>query len=208
VIVANQSMQDLERSTTNLIPAIEANCRLRQSFSVSCSDDQQRVINGSGVTIDRLASRSVSRNAEGGRSVTYSENEQVVPRFTLNDVLLTSDHPFRSFLRISRGAGYAQYGGLPVIIESSYHISREEYQRRKSLPWPAGQGTFVPRLAASQETGAGSPPPRSGPQWTEEIIGEDRTPLSPADAESLGTLFQQFQSPKPTERPRGRRKRT
>ena len=67
VILANQSMQDLKRSTTNLIPAIEANCRLRQWFSVSCSDDQQRVINGSGVTIDRVSARSVSRNIEGDK---------------------------------------------------------------------------------------------------------------------------------------------
>ena len=146
----------------------------------------------------------------------------MVPRFTLNDVLLTSDHPFRSFLRISRGAGYAQYGGLPVIIESNYHISAEEYQRRKSLPWPTGPGTFVPRQAVGQDTGAASQSTPSGPQWTEEVIGEDRTPLSAADAESIDALFQQFQpstpklepSPpndppaKPIEQPRRRRKRT
>jgi len=35
VILANQSMEDLKKSTTNLIPDIEANCRLRQWFSSS-----------------------------------------------------------------------------------------------------------------------------------------------------------------------------
>jgi len=110
VILANQSMEDLRKSTTNLIPAIEANCRLRQWFSVSSSDDQQRLINASGLTVDRALGRSVSTNSEGKRTVAYSEAEQVVNRFTINDVSLTSDHPFRSFLRISRGAGYAQYG--------------------------------------------------------------------------------------------------
>ena len=222
VILANQSMQDLKKSSTNLIPAIEANCRLRQWFSVSSSDDQQRVINGSGLTVDRVLGCSAKSSITGLGPVSYSETEQVVPRFTLNDVLLTSDHPFRSFLRISRGAGYAQYGGLPVIIESNYHISAEEYQRRKSLPWPTGPGTFVPRQAVGQDTGEGSQSTPSGPQWTEEVIGEDRAPLSPADTEAIDALFQQFgqsmpklePSPpndppaKPIEQPRRRRKRT
>jgi len=72
----------------------------------------------------------VSTNSDGQRTVSYSESEQVVNRFTINDVSLTSDHPFRSFLRISRGAGHAQYGGLPVIVESTYDISKDEYDRR------------------------------------------------------------------------------
>lgn len=61
---------------------------------------------------DRAISRSVSTNSDGHRTVSCLESEQVVIRLTINDVSLTSDHPFRSFLRISRGAGYAQYGEL------------------------------------------------------------------------------------------------
>ena len=47
----------------------------------------------------------------------------------MNDVLLTSDHPFRSVLKLRTGDGYAQYGGFPVIIQSEYHITGAEYQR-------------------------------------------------------------------------------
>ena len=180
------------------------------------------MINGSGVTIDLAQGRSVSRSLDGYRSVSYSQTEQVVPRFTLNDVLLTSDHPFRSFLRISRGDGYAQYGGLPVIIESSYHISADEYQRRKQLPWPAGPGTFVPRHGVGQDADATSPPTPSEPRWTEEIIGEEKSPVSAADAEAIAPLFEQLQPStpklepstpnaqpaKPIEQPRRRRQRT
>jgi hypothetical protein len=178
---------------------------LRQWFSVSSSDDQQRLIRGSGLTVDRALGRSVSTNSEGKQTVSYSETEQVVSRFTINDVLLTSDHPFRSFLRISRGAGYAQYGGLPVIIESSYHISQEEYRRRKSLPWPSGPGTFLPLQAATENPDEGPKPAPSGPQWTEEVIGGDPTPLSEIDAQAIDGLFQQFQQSMPTEKPRKRR---
>jgi len=69
------------------------------------------------------SSHSVSTNSDGRRTVSYSESEQVVNGFTLNDVSLTSDHPFRSVIRIGRGAGYTQYGGLPVIVGSTYHMS-------------------------------------------------------------------------------------
>jgi hypothetical protein len=201
VILANQSMEDLKKSATNLIPAIEANCRLRQWFAVSSSDDQQRLINASGLTVDRSLSRSVSTNSEGRQSVSYSESEKVVPRFTINDVSLTSDHPFRSFLRIGRGAGYAQYGGLPVIVESQYHISEDEYRRRQAIPWPTPPGTFVPGNNGEAGTPTGSPPTPPRPPWTEEVIGDETAPLSAADAESIDTLFQQFQQSMPTGQP-------
>jgi hypothetical protein len=203
-------MEDLKKSTTNLIPAIEANCRLRQWFSVSSSDDQQRLINASGLTVDRALSRSVSTSSEGKQTVSYSESEQVVNRFTINDVALTSDHPFRSFLRISRGAGYAQYGGLPVIVESTYHISKEEYDRRRSLPWPTLPGMFQPRRFSADETNAGAQPkaPRSdGPQWSAEIIGSDPAPLSEADAQSIEDMFRQYQQSTPVDKPRKRSKK-
>jgi hypothetical protein len=210
VILANQSMEDLKKSTTNLIPAIEANCRLRQWFSVSSSDDQRRLINASGLTVDRALGRSVSTNSEGKRTVTYSETEQVVNRFTINDVALTSDHPFRSFLRISRGAGYAQYGGLPVIVESTYHISEEEYGRRRSLPWPELSGMFLPGQFPDSETNVAVQPTRPssrGPQWSAEVIGDDTTSPSAADPESIEEMFREFQQSMPAVEPRPRRNR-
>jgi hypothetical protein len=207
VILANQSMEDLKKGGSNLIPAIEANCRLRQWFSVSSSDDQQRLIRLSGETVDIKASITRSENHEG--QVTHSESlsEVVVPRITIDDVLLTSDHPFRSFLRISRSAGYAQYGGMPVIIESEYHISEDEYRRRKALPWPILPGSFLPSddPSGGAEKGALLPSPGpSGPEWTNEVIGE--SPLSAADEAALGELFASFeaQAPQTPQMPRKR----
>lgn len=205
VILANQSMEDLKKSTINLIPAVEANCRLRQWFSVSSSDDQQRLIRGSGETVDISYSRTVSDTRNGQRT-SYSESEQVVNRFTLNDVLTTSDHPFRSFLRISRGAGYAQYGGLPIILESNYHISAEEYQRRRSMTWPEPRGTFIP---AEQRRATATDAPK-GPVWTQEVIGETDDSAGSTDAGSSDTaaideFFDQFKQTMKTDDPRRRR---
>jgi hypothetical protein len=209
VILANQSMEDLKKSTTNLIPAIEANCRLRQWFSVSASEDQERLMRSSGVTVDRLTSWSESVNARGETSTSCSFSEQVVNRFTLNDILLTSDHPFRSFLRISRGAGYAQYGGMPVIIESSYHISEDEYRRRKAMPWPTAPGTFVPRAQGEIELGISSPTTvgnsqAKGPQFSEEVIGDLSDTAKPvADQKALDEFFGSLSAKFPGPRPNG-----
>lgn len=208
VILANQSLEDLKRGTTNLIPAIEANCRLRQWFSVSSSDDQERLMRSSGLTVDHAISRSISVNHEGQESRSISTTEQVVNRFMLNDVLLASDHPFRSILRISRGAGYAQYGGMPVIIESQYHITADEYRRRRAMPWPDARGSFVP--GAQRATAALRPPqPISGVQWSEEVIGPSTThPLSHADQASIEALFREVQQalPAPEHKKKRRRK--
>ena len=205
VILANQSMEDLRRGNTNLIPAIEANCRLRQWFSVSSSDDQQRLIEGSGLTVDRQLGYSTSTNAKGETTTTFSETEQVVNRFTMNDVLLTSDHPFRSFLRIGRGAGYTQYGGMPVIIESEFHISEKEYQRRRAMPWPEAPGTFVPADFIPMQGDKG--PRKPGPKPPGPIITIENTlPASSAEREAIADMFEQFRknqmgsSTKPDER--------
>jgi hypothetical protein len=66
VILANRGMADLKKSTTNLMPAIEANCRLRQWFSVSSSEDQQRLINARGLTFDRAVAGAHARRVTGG----------------------------------------------------------------------------------------------------------------------------------------------
>ena len=60
IVLANQSMQDLKQGGTNLIPAIEANCRLRQWFSVSSVEDQERLMQISGKTIDHSVGQTQS----------------------------------------------------------------------------------------------------------------------------------------------------
>jgi hypothetical protein len=167
VILANQSMQDLG----DLIPAIEANCRYRQWFSVSSLDDRERLVRGGGKTVERIT--SISRGTSGPNS-TYSETatEQVMDRLTHNDVLLASDHEFQSIVQISRGAGYAQYGGFPFTIRSNYHISKREYERRKAMPWPTlTAGTFIPR-DERKRIEVTAKPTQAGPIVTTETIGD------------------------------------
>jgi hypothetical protein len=160
VILANQSMQDLG----DLIPAVEANCRYRQWFAVSSLEDRERLIRSSGETVEHFL--SVSSGTSGSSTTTLSE--QVVTRLSHNDISLATDHRLRSIVRISRGEGYAQYGGLPFVVQSNYHISTEEYQRRKNMAWPdLAAGTFIPR----DHRKPGPPPTADGPIITTETIG-------------------------------------
>jgi hypothetical protein len=167
IILANQSLQDLG----DLIPAIEANCRYRQWFSVSSLDDRRRLIESGGETVETFASHTEHLGAftdYAPYSRTFSEH--IVPRVSANEVALASDHPLQSIVRISRGSGYAQYGGLPFVVESTYHISRSEYERRKSMPWPrSGAGSFIPRDLRDQ-TSPARPPAGNGPIITTENI--------------------------------------
>lgn len=192
VIIANQSMQDLRKGNIDLIPAIEANCRLRQWFSVSSGDDQERLIRSSGLTVETLTSRSQSVNSENKTSSSVTTSEHIAPRLTINDILLVNDHPFQSILRVSRSAGYAQFGGMPVIIQSQYHISKDEYQRRKAMPWPSAAGAFLPSTQQPTLSQAATTAPAAQPSfsWSEEEIGgSDVPPLTNAAEQDLNTLF-------------------
>jgi hypothetical protein len=190
VILANQSLQDLGE----LIPSVEANCRFRQCFSVSSLDDRERIVRASGETIERFTSHSTSVSSGGGSSSSTTVSEQVRARLSSNDILLASDHPLRSIVTISRGEGYAQYGGFPFVAESAFHISRAEYERRKTMAWPEpAPGTFIPKEQA-QRVLAASPKPSTRSILPTEIIGDFKLtnlpqPKSPkrkrSDGESL-----------------------
>lgn len=171
VILANQSMSDLRVGSTDLRAAVEGNCRVKQWFSVSSREDQERLIATSGTVVNTKTSYSTSVNPRNEISESWATSEEVVPRLSLNDILLMNDHPKQSVLRIGRGKGYAQYGGMSVIIENDFHITPQEYKRRQQWPWPDELGAFVPRREpGSQVTPAPPPPPTPGIIVTEEVI--------------------------------------
>ncbi len=212
VILANQSMQDLRKSKTNLIPAVEANCRFRQWFAVSAQEDRERLIHSSGETVEYLLSETETPTANGPR-ISVQTQERIAPRLTANDILLASDHPKQSIVKVSRGAGYAQFGGMPVIVESDFHITQEEYERRKALSWPDPQaGSFIPEKndgSSSSSKPNSTPEKPVGPEVSMELIGSLQSPTgnwenpyeSVGSTESVGT----GEPPKRTRKPRTKR---
>ena len=166
VILANQALSDLNNVDANLISTVRTNTRCCQMFSVSDVDDQRSLVQSSGETI--LLQRSWSEYLGVGGVVFGGGNsrqgtEQFSPRLRLNDVLLASDHPYQSILHLHRGAGYAQYGGMPLIITSVHHIDEDTYKTRRGALWPPpNDGTILSRLKEDgpQPSPASAEPPQ------------------------------------------------
>ena len=65
------------------------------------------------------------------------------PRLRANDIMLATDAEKQSIVQIRRGLGYAQFGGFPFVMRSTFHIDEDEYKARKSSDWPITvPGTF------------------------------------------------------------------
>ncbi len=206
IILANQSMEDLKTSSTDLIPTIEANCRYRQWFSVSATADRDRLVHGSGLTIDHTSSYRANSSLFGTTAELSGMSESILSRLSPNDIILASDHPKHSIVTISRGAGYAQYGGFPFVCESDFHITADEYAERKSMRWPRGErGTFVPDEWKTQPIIAKP----SGPVITTEIRNDSEDPFADflnAQLPSSNASEEQTSSTeKPSRKKRGRR---
>ena len=175
VILANQSMLDLKRD--DLVHVVEANCRFRQWYAVSSPEEQERLSKASGQTVEVLLNESTSRQSDGFEvrtTVSKGATQFIAPRLSLNDIKLASDDPRKSIALVTRGAGYCQYGGMPVVVESDFHISEQEFLARRNAAWPAASpGSFVPNewnpVAAAK---AKVRKPR-GPVITEETIGDE-----------------------------------
>lgn len=138
VILANQTLMDLHVPGANLIPTVRANTRFKQIFAASDLAEQQEIGHTSGEAVVLTSTWTEylgpTAGAAGDRSRTKSET--ITPRLRPNDILLASDHPQQSIVCITRGKGYAQFGGMPFIMTSAYHIDLTEYQKRRTAAWP------------------------------------------------------------------------
>jgi hypothetical protein len=138
VILANQTLMDLRTRDVDLIHTVRANTRFRQVFAASDLHDLQELVHSSGETLIHNQTWTVWTDylglPAGIRGRTLSET--ISPRLRPNDILLATDHPSQSIVFIRRGAGYAQYGGMPFVMTSTHHIDYDEYDRRKRSAWP------------------------------------------------------------------------
>jgi hypothetical protein len=146
VILANQTLADLKHADTDLIPTIRTNTRFRQIFAASDLNDRKDIVDGSGEALFLQRAWNEHQDAKGLLSIrkSISFSEFIGPRLRQNQVLLATDHPNHSILEIRRGAGYAQYGGLPFVATSMFHISDIEYADRREAEWPEGVPGTLP----------------------------------------------------------------
>ena len=175
VILANQSMLDLKRD--DLVHVVETNCRYRQWYAISSPEEQDRLSKASGQTVDVMLNESTSRQQDGFETRTSTSrgvNQFLAPRLSVNDIKLASDDPRKSIALVTRGAGYSQFGGMPVIVESDFHISEQEFLARKNAAWPAvSSGTFIPKDWNPQQAVKSRSKKPKALVVTEEAIGDE-----------------------------------
>ncbi len=127
-----------------------------------CATDlqqQKSLIEASGDTIDYLESWVI--DFSGIKDGEIRQSQSVIPRLSRNDVISISDSPTQSIVQISRGKGFAQFGGFPFALDSQFHVSADEYDKRATMTWPhhdAEHGTIMPR--ASPESASPEIPPK------------------------------------------------
>jgi hypothetical protein len=82
-----------------------------------------------------------------------------VPRARTTDLHTISEHPNLTVLQVSgSGRAYARYRGIPFVCYSNYHISKEEFERRKQLGWPDDLPGMIKAKEVAQTDSLKSPP--------------------------------------------------
>ena len=66
--------------------------------------------------------------------------KELGPGIRPNDLLDMNNAPDRGVFHVDRSSGFTQYRGRPIFIESPYHITAEEFARRKEAPWIERKG--------------------------------------------------------------------
>jgi hypothetical protein len=96
---------------------------------------------------------------------------------------------------VRRGDGYAQFGGMPFLMDSVYHIPRHVYDRRAASDWPASSPhtltATMPVPTANPSTPGGRllEDPSSGntPQAAEEVSSGKPSPAEMRPDSEAGT---------------------
>jgi hypothetical protein len=142
-ILSNQSLSDLDAVGSDLISAVRANTRFRQVYGAGNQADIDDLIHTGGETMYAVRGWGFIRGLFGYAERGVSVSEQRGYRLTINDILLATDAPGRNITCVRRGEGYAQFGGMPFVMDSVYHIPRGKYEERVDQEWPSQDARTV-----------------------------------------------------------------
>lgn len=154
LILANQTISDLNTHSKDLRPSIRTNTRAKMFFSVTEPEELSGLSSLSGQALMETRSRGTTRGSRSllpQHSESESFSEQLVPRLSPQTIQLISDHPHDFLLLVSRGRGLTQFGGLPVHVRTSWPISFDEYNRLRTQPWPEPPKDERERIASGLE---------------------------------------------------------
>jgi len=177
-VLCNQSIQDLKQGATNLIPAMESCTTFRQYFKLSSLEDMLRIVGASGKAVDYLFSLTQQMGPDANLYNSITAQQCPSEYISINDANLAGANPKHSIVQITDNAGYSCYGGFPFVVKHQFHISPEEYLRRKSAPWPSQKvGTIIQSSTPPPGTagvGASVIPPSQNPVVGVQTIAPPR----------------------------------
>ena len=157
LILACQNLADLDTRDKDYAPTVLNCCRLGLTFNVTDPAEIKLLSETSGKVIRERPAMAVSNSAFRtftGRTKTWSEYE--ADRLGINDIRLASATAGLALAACNQDHGFVQFGGFPQIVQVDHHITREEYERRRNLPWPGHEegtilGVMPPKLALPGE---------------------------------------------------------
>ena len=139
LILANQTISDLNTPSKDLRPAVRTNTRVKMFFSLTEFEEIDQLSKLSGLDIAETHSRSTSRFVGGliePRTESESVSETTQARLLASDIQRYSDHPNQFILHVSRGRGFTQFGGLPVPVQTMWPLAQPMYETYRDTPWP------------------------------------------------------------------------
>ena len=177
IILSSQGMSNLRTRHTDLTAVLMQNTRLRWWFGAGDIHLIEEICRTSGETVDTIESVSRTSGTNGG-SVTRTQTQFIGPRLNINEIIRITDDPRLSTLQITRGEGFAQFCGYPIVVRTEFHISKAEYERRRRAPWPGKDDEDDDTILL----GAAPPKPRPEPP----VIHTERIPRRPSSPATAG----------------------
>ncbi len=198
-ILANHTIDDLLKPGSNLISTVRTNTCFKQFFSVGELRQQDDLIKSSGETVEHVYSwyeelatehyvqTPFDNDQVDQREPVVHATEKVGPRLNRNDILTISADKNLSIVQIRANEGYAQYRNFPFPLRSDFHISKAEYTRRDSLPWPEPEpGTVTVKQGHFKEPAAFDDIlPKEKPGVEEDTLLPSTPAVEPGIAELL-----------------------
>lgn len=162
LILAHQSMSDLQLPDIDLASIVRENTRLKLFFAIQDPAERELFTKLSGQELAiqpskgyKLRKKTIRVPKMKGYDTTeveyiepsYSFTPILKTRITTNDIIETSDYPFDYFMLVGQGSGYTQFGGYPIPVRTSWPLPTEVYKSRLDLPWPTADELGLPKTA-------------------------------------------------------------
>lgn len=169
IIAAHQTAGQLRRQGTDLGDTIDSCTAVKQVFRASDARSLEQLGKLSGTRRER-APTWYQRYERGTGELTQRYDpllardglvrvsEQTRSRYEWDELLAIGSRRHSSLVRFTFGSGYTQFAGATIPMVSQYHITMDEYRRRRQQPWPVAPGAFTIQRSASRKPPESSPP--------------------------------------------------